>query len=120
MQQFDWTFPACSSTGSDRDVALQGFQSFLAGVTRLSVITQQLEQAATEEYVAYVTQELAELWPNVLRFLASMRKERHHNALQIKFVVLKLSESLPSFRAAAEEAEVDFRDLSPAKQRSAT
>jgi len=106
MQKLGWSFPSTNAVSSDRDKAMEGFHTFLLAVSRLGVITQQLEQDAAEEHVGSITQELTELWPNVLRFLGSMCVERRIYTSKIKFVVLTLSELSPSCRFAAEDAHI--------------
>jgi len=104
MQKCDWKFPTKQSHG--RDEATEGFHTFVLAISRLGVITQKLEQDAVEDYVGSITQEISELWPKVLCFLASMCVERRLLVSKIKFVVLKLSEISPSFRFAAEDAQI--------------
>jgi len=111
MKEFGWAFPPPSTTGSDRDSAMEGFKAFHKGVTRLSVVAERLSNpSAMEEYAKTVTEDLVKFWPDILRFLASMREERRSFVSQIKFVVQKLSEYLPRFRTLTEDTQINFSD----------
>merc|ERR1711933_533284 len=69
MEQFQWSFPLPSATGNDRDQAMEGFKSFLAGVTRLSRVAERLPKDEAVVYAVSVTEDLERLWPNILKFL---------------------------------------------------
>merc|ERR1740129_182649 len=102
MEEYGWTFPQPSATCLQRDSAVEGFKSFYAGVTRLDIPIEKESSSASEEYVEGVLKDLAEFWHGVLQFLTSMYVERRTFAALIHFVVSKLSNWLPAFRATAE------------------
>merc|ERR1719230_306097 len=89
---------------------MDGFKTLLAGVTRLNTHAQRLAEESLDkavEYAVKVTQDLEDLWPDLLRFLSSMQKEKRSATNQIAYVSSKLAAFVPSFQKAAEEAEFD-------------
>merc|ERR1711865_752267 len=72
MEKFQWAFPLPSATGNDRDQAMEGFKSFLAGVTRLSRVAERLPKDEAVVYAVSVTEELEHRWADIIRFLSSL------------------------------------------------